>query len=82
MKLTREQLEALVIIQELQAALARQKLKLLDLQGKIDSNPYSNNNEESQLIASGAEELYNIIEDFESRIRASDLNCFNCRIIP
>lgn len=82
MKLTREQLEALVIIQELQAALARQKLKLLDLQGKIDSNPYSNNNGESQLIASGAEELYNIIEDFESRIRASDLNCFNCRIIP
>jgi len=82
MKLTREQLEALVIVQELQAALARQKLKLLDLQGKIDSNPYSNNNEESQLIASGAEELYNIIEDFESRIRASDLNCFNCRIIP
>jgi len=82
MKLTREQLEALVIIQELQAALARQKLKLLDLQGKIDSNPYSNNNEESQLIASGAEELYNIIEDFESRIRASDLNILNCRIIP
>ena len=82
MKLTREQLEALVIIQELQTALARQKLKLLDLQGKIDSNPYSNNNEESQLIASGAEELYNIIEDFESRIRASDLNCLNCRIIP
>jgi len=82
MKLTREQLEALVIIQELQAALARQKLKLLDLQGKIDSNPYSNNNEESQLIASGAEELYHIIEDFESRTRASDLNCLNCRIIP
>jgi len=82
MKLTREQLEALVIIQELQAALARQKLKLLDLQGKIDSNPYSNNNEESQLIASGAEELYNIIEDFESRIRASDLNILNCRTMP
>lgn len=77
MKMTREQLEALVIVQEIQSALARQKLKLLDLQDKIDSKPYPNDSEANQQILSGADELYYIIEDFESRIRAADINYLN-----
>lgn len=75
MTLTREELEALVIVQEIQTAMARQKLKLLDLIQKVESQDRIPSKEQS--IVNGAEELLNIIEDFESRIRAADINYLN-----
>ena len=76
MKMTREQLEALVILQEIQTAMARQKLKLTDLISKIEGQERFLYQEETD-VRNASEELLNIIENFESRIRSADINYLN-----